>query len=172
MKRKSWMILGVSLALVACLTLFYLFSQSSPEKLTKEEAISLLQKMTLSFEKKKVDGILNQISPDSQSRLAKLSPDQIRAMLLNYFRNSERLHADTNSLIYTVGLDENQLQFDLVVHNDSGDSRNEDYAGHITLRLKRMEVPRLFGLFHAYEWRVIGAETTGPDPSVFGDYSQ
>ena len=172
MKRKSWIALGVSLVLAICLGALYLLSQSAPEKLTQEQAVAILSKMQVSFEKKSVSGVVDHVTTDPHARLANLTPDQVHLMLANYFRNSERLHTEATHQTYSEGPDENLLQFDLSVRNDSSDSKKEDYQGRITLHFRRVETPRLLGLMHANEWRITGVDTTGPDPSTFGMYEQ
>ncbi len=169
MKQKSWAILGICALLCAGLGALYLLTQNSPKTFTQQDAIAFVQKMQTSFHKKNSGEILAKLSPDSEPRLAKLSPDQIHTLLLSYFRNSDKLNAEIDNYGFAEGQDENTLQFDLKVHNDSSDSQKTDYEGRITLHFKYMDSPRLFGLLHASEWRISAIETTGPDISTFGD---
>ena len=129
----------------------------------------MTQKMEAAFRRKDANAILAFISPASGTRVANLSHDQLRLLLVRYFRNSDHLSANLNNYAFASGDADATLQFDLIVHNDGSDSRNQDYTGHITLHFKRVENPHLLGLYQTKEWRIAAAESTGFDISTFGD---
>ena len=169
MKKTSWAILAVCALLCSGLGALYLLTQNAPKTFTQQDALAIVRNLQIAFQNKKSGEILAKLSPDSEAKLAKLTPDQIHAMLLSYFRNSDKLDAEIGNYAYAEGQDENTLLFDLKLHNDSSDSQKTDYEGRLTLHFKYMDTPRLFGLLHASEWRISSIETTGPDISAFGD---
>jgi hypothetical protein len=169
MQRRSWVVLGVCILIAGILTAAYIASQHGPERLTQQDAIGIVQGMESAFEHKNPTGVLAYISPSPDTRISSISTDQLHLLLGRYFRYSDRLSAETKNYLFTGGDGDAVLQFDLVVHNDGADSRKEDYSGRITLHLRRVEIPHLLGLYQTREWRITGAETTGPDLSTFGD---
>ena len=169
MKRSSWIVLIICAVLAICLLLLFFSSQGAPEQLTQEEALRITQKMQTAFEHKNVNGIMEYIAPQNGAKIANISQDKLRFMLARYFRSSDRLSAELKNYAFAAGNGEASLQFDLVIHNDGSDSRKEDYAGHITLHLRRVDSPHLMGLYQTKEWRITSAETTGPELSTLGD---
>jgi hypothetical protein len=169
MKRSSWIILAICLFIALGLGATYLLTRGGSDQLTQEAAIDMTRRMERAFEEKNADGIVKYISTSPDTRISNLSHDQIRLLLVRYFRNSDRLSADLTNYTFAGGDTDATLQFDLVVHNNGIDSRKEDYSGHITLHLRRIEVSHLLGLYQTKEWRIASAETTGPDLSSFGD---
>ena len=169
MKRRSWIILAVCVLLGVGLVAAFLLSQNGPGRLSQQGAVEITQQMESAFQHKNANGILAHISPASDTRIASINQDQLRLLLVRYFRSSDRLSAEMKNYVFAGGDADATLQFDLAVHNDGPDSRKEDYAGHITLHLRRVEVPHLLGLYQTKEWRVTAAETTGPELSAFGD---
>jgi hypothetical protein len=169
MQKRSWIILCVCLFIAAALGIFYLETRGGSGPLTQEQAIEITQNMERAFRAKNANGILAYMAPSSETRIAGVSQDQLRLLLVRYFRNSNRVSADLNNYAFSGGDTDATLQFDLTVHNDGTDSRSDDYKGHITVHLRRVEVPRLLGLYQAKEWRITGAESTGADLGGFGD---
>jgi hypothetical protein len=169
MKRRSWAILVICILLAGGLVIAFLMSQGSTERFGEKEAIGMTQKMEQALRNKNVNAILGFFSPTPETRISGINPDQLRYLLVRYFRNSDRLSADMTNYAFTGSDTEATLQFDLVVHNDGSDSRKEDHSGHVTLHLRRVEVPQLMGLYQTKEWRIVGAETTGADLSTFGE---
>ena len=169
MKRSSWIVLIVSAVLALGLLMLFLASQGSPEQITQEEAIQMTRKMQTAFEHKNVNGIMDYIAPQNGGKIANISQDKLRFMLVRYFRSSDKLSSDLKNYAFAGANGEASLQFDLVMHNDSADSRKEDFAGHITLHLRRVDSPHLLGLYQTKEWRITSAESTGPELSTFGD---
>lgn len=170
MHKSSWVALGLCAVLIVCLGGAYLISRGAPEALNQEQATQMLQQMQEAVAQKNVDGIMNAISPDADVHLATLRPDQLRLMLAKAFRESGKLHADCTNIAFQGGTGDATLEFDLSVKQEAPNMVAEDYAGHITLRLRRVDVPHLLGLYHTKEWRIVGADSTGKDPSTFGDY--
>ena len=169
MKRSSWIVLIVSGIMALGLLMLFFLSQGAPEQLTQEDAIQITRKMQTAFEHKNVNGIMDYIAPQNGGRIANISVDKLRFMLVRYFRSSDKLSADLKNYAFAGTNGEASLQFDLIMHNDGPDSRKEDYAGHITLHLRRVDSPHLLGLYQTKEWRITSAETTGPELSTFGD---
>jgi hypothetical protein len=148
---------------------FYLVTKGGPGPITQEEAIEMTQKMEQAFRAKNANGILAYINPAPETRIANINQDQLRVLLVRYFRNSDHVSAELKNYAFTGADTEATLQFDLTVHNDGSDSRKEDYSGHITLHLRKVDIPQFFGLYQAKEWRITGAESTGADLAGFGD---
>jgi len=169
MKRRSWVILTVCVLCAVGLFTAYLLTRTGSEQLTEQDAIEMTRKMETAFRHKNANEILAYISPAPGTRIAGINQDQLRLLLVRYFRNSDQLHADMTNYVFTSGDAESTLAFDLVVHNDGADSRKEDYPGHITLHLHRVDVSHLLGLYQTKEWRITSAETTGPDLTIFGE---
>ncbi len=169
MRKSSWIVLSVCIFLCACLAVGYFLARPSPTTLTQEQAVRLLTRLQQDVAKKNVNDILSTIAP-GVDKVANVPPDQLRAMLIQAFRNSGPLRAEVSNIVFQGGTDEVTLDFDLVVKQESANMLAEDYTGHITLHLRRVEVPELLGLLKTSEWRIVRAETTGKDLATFGDY--
>lgn len=169
MKRTSWIALGLCLIIAAGLGYAFLLSQSGSEHLTEHEAIDMTQKMEHAFSAKNANGVLAYVGPASDTRIMNITPDQLHLLLVRYFRSADRLSADLTNYAFAGGDTDATLQFDIAVHNDGMDSRKTDYSGHITLHLRRVQVPHLMNLYQTKEWRIVGADSTGPDLTTFGD---
>jgi hypothetical protein len=170
MKRSSWIVLGVCVVLVIGLVAGYFLSQGGTTTLTQEDAIKMVEKMEEGLRHKNVNAIMGYIAPEAGTRIANVNQDQLRGMLAHYFRNSDSLRADLKNYTFIDSTQEPTLQFDLTVYNNGSDSEKIDYQGHITLHLKRTDVSHLLGLYQTKEWRIVGAETSGPNLDIFGDY--
>lgn len=170
MKKSSWIVLGLCLLLVIGLVSAYFLTQNSPATLNQAQAMQMIEKMQDALHHKNVNGIMDYISPNSDTRISNLNQEQLRRMLIHYMRSSDTLSAEVQNPTFTGGDSEAELQFDLTVFNNGQDSRKEDYKGHVILHLKRVEVSRLLGLYQTKEWRIVGAESTGPSLENFGDY--
>lgn len=169
MKRSSWIALAICMLAAIALAILFVTSNRSPERLSQGDAVAIVEKMQEQFAAKNATGILAYLSPASDTRIAGVSPDQLRALLVRYFHNSNRLSAKTSNYAFTGGDTDATLVFDLVVNNEAPDSRAEDYTGKITLHLRRVDVPQMFGIVQSKEWRIVGAETTGQELSTFGE---
>ena len=169
MQRRSWIILAVCMLLAGSLFAAFLLTQGGPGPLTEQQAIDVTRKMALAFQNKNAGGVLAYISPAPDTRIANLNHDQMYALLVRCFHNTDRVSADMTNYVFTGDDPDAALQFDLVVHNDATDSRSQEYSGHITVHFRRTEVPQLLGLYRTKEWRIVGLDTTGPDPSTFGE---
>jgi hypothetical protein len=170
MKRSSWIILSVCIVLAASLVTLYRLSQMGAGPLTEAQAHAMVQKMQDAVAKKNVNTIMSYMTPDSDTKIVNLRQDQLRVLLARAFHNVQDMRADVSDFAYEGGTtDDATAQFNLALVNDEAGLHSEVYRGQITLHLHRMEVPHLFGLYSAHEWRIIGAETTGVDPSTFGD---
>ncbi len=170
MQRKSWFLLAFCAVLAAFLGMSYLLSQPSPQTLTQQDAMQMLKKMQDAVAQKNVNAIMATIAPQPDTRIAHLNQDQLRLLLARAFHNTGTLRANYQNVTFTGGTNDATLEFDLTVSQEAPGLSSEDYKGHITLRLKRIDVPRFWGLFQAKEWRIVGADSSGPDPMNFGDY--
>lgn len=170
MQRRSWILLGICVALLASLGFAYVVSQSPPPELNQASAEKMLTVMNDAVRRKDVGAIMNYVTSDSESRIAGLKPDQLRLMLARAFRSTGSLEPQTTNVTFQNAGDTATLEFDLNVKSKESDMLSTPYSGHITLKLKRVDATRLLGLVHAQEWRVVGAEHTGRDLTSFGDY--
>jgi len=169
MRKSSWVAIAVCVVLAAFLAFAYLWTPSSPETLTQQDGNQIVDKLKDAVAHKNADEIMAFVSPDPDTKIAGLNQDQLRLMLMRAFHNSGTLKADVSNVALVSVRNEATLAFDVVVKDSTPDMLAGDYTGRITLHLRRMEIPHLMGLLHAKEWRIVGAETTGPDPSAFGD---
>lgn len=169
MQRRSWIILAVCVLLALGIVAAFLLSQGGAHQLTQDEAIDITRKMEHAFRNKNTTGVLAYIAPAPETRIANLTHDQLQLLLSRYFRNADRLSADMRNYQFAGGDTEATLQFDLAVNNDGADNRKIDYSAHITVHLRRVEIPHLLGLYQTKEWRIVGLDSTGPDLTSFGD---
>ena len=171
MKRSSWIILSLCIVLAGSLVAIYRLSQTGTGPLTEAQARQMVQTMQNAVAKKNVGTIMGYITTENDAKIVNLKQDQLRLLLARAFRNAQEMHADVNHFTFEGGTkDDATAQFDLALTHDEPGLHADVYSGQITLHLHRMEVPHLFGLYSAHEWRIIGAETTGVDPSIFGEY--
>ncbi len=110
------------------------------------------------------------VDQSSDVRVSRMNYDQLRLMLSRAFSNSDQLEADYSNLTLRDNGDEAIAEFDLKVLHHMAGANGDDYNGHIVLHLKRVEVGHMMGLYHSREWRVIRADTNGPDLNNYGDY--
>jgi hypothetical protein len=169
MRKSSWVVIAVCVVLAAFLAFAYLWTPSSPETLTQPDGEQIVHKLQDAVAHKQVEEIMDYISPDPDTKIAGLNQDQLRLMLQRAFHNSGNLQANVSHIALDSVRNEATLAFDVNVKDSTPDMLAGDYAGRITLHLRRIEIPHLMGLLHAKEWKIAGAETTGPDPSTFGD---
>lgn len=170
MQKRSWIVLGICIVLSMSLGFAYVLTRPEPETLTAEQANQILQGMQEAVVRKSVNGVMAYITPDSDAKIANLKTGQLRLLFAEAFRNSGQLRAECKNIAFKPSAPDTNLEFDLVIKQETANMQSEDYSGHITLHMRRVDVPRLFGLFHAKEWRIVGAETTGKDPSTFGNF--
>jgi len=170
MQKRSWILLGVCGLILFVLGIAYLNSQNASETLTQEQATHMLDTMKSAVEHKSVSTLMGFIAPSSDTRIANLNPDQLRGLLARAFHQAGPFQANfSNETFQSNGADAT-LDFDLAVTQKLDGGVGNDYRGHITLHYQRVAVPHLFGLFHSKEWRIVRAESSGPDPTSFGDY--
>lgn len=170
MQKKSWIILAFCVALAGSLVAAYFVSQSVPEPLTEQQVTHKLDEMADAVARKDSNRILKYISPESDEKYAGLNLEQLRLMLARAFHSSSgNWKARYTHLVFQPGDDDAKADFDLDVAEEGANWSAGDYHGHITLYLRRVKVPRLFGLIQSKEWRIVKADSTGPDLSNFGE---
>jgi hypothetical protein len=170
MRKSSWIVLGICAALILCLGFAYLVTRSTtPELLTREKATAMIGQMQEAVKHKNINAIMSYVCPDPDTKVAGLDQDHIRKMLVGAFHVMKDPVADVTNLTFTGGNEEAQVAFDLAVRNDAPGQTSTDYNGHVALDLKRVDVTRVFGLFHTKEWRIVNGSQTGPDLTAWGD---
>jgi hypothetical protein len=170
MKKSSWIVLGICVVLMFCLGFAYFVSRiGASEPLTQQKAQAMIGQMQEAVKHKNVNDIMSYVSPDPDTKVAGLDQDHIRRLLQSAFHMMKEPRADVNNLIFAGGADDAQVSFDLTVHNDGPDQQGVDYKGHVTLELKRVDVPHLLGLFHTKEWRIVNGSQNGPDVTTWGE---
>ena len=171
MKRSSWVILSLCIVLAGSLVTLYRLSQMGGGPLNEKQARSMVQIMQDAVAKKNVNTIMGYITTDNDAKIVNLRQDQLRLLLARTFRNAQDIHADVTHFTFQGGTaDDATVQFDLALNHDEPGLQSVVYSGQITLHLHRKEVSHLMGLYSTPEWRIVGAETTGVDPSTFGDF--
>ncbi|MCS6777250.1 MAG: hypothetical protein RMJ43_10635 [Chloroherpetonaceae bacterium] len=170
MQRRSWVLLGICMMLLLGLGAGYYLSTMAPPEFTDAEARQVLESMREAVRRKSVGQLMDYIAPDPEVRIAGLRPDQLRVMLARAFRGTGRLEPLTRNVRFQREGEMAVLEFDLEVQSRDVDMLSTPYSGHVTLRWKRVEVPRLLGLYRALEWRIVAAEHTGRDFNSFGEY--
>jgi hypothetical protein len=155
--------------LIGFLALGYFETRSEPETFSVPQAARMLDTMRAAMHDKNVDGIMRYIDERSDTRLAGITPGQLRALLANFFRQAGEIDANYSNLQVTSGTDDTFIDFDVTIKNGLSTTDATDYTGHVTLHARRVQVPRLFGMFHAMEWRIVQGTTTGPQLDGFGD---
>ena len=170
MKRSSWIVLSLCIVLAGSLVTLYRLSQRGAGPLTEPQAREMVQNMQNAVAHKNVNTIMSYITTENDARFVNLKNDQLRLLLARTFRNAQDIHAEVTHFAYEGGTaNEATAQFDLALNHNEPGLQSTVYSGQITLHLRRMEIPHLFGLYSAHEWRIVGADTTGVDPSTFGD---
>ena len=170
MQKSSWLALGALILLSAFLGFGYIATRPAPEVITKEQATEMMNRLQKAADNKRSDAILAALAPLPEGKYADLNTEQLRWLLNRAFRGSERIKTDISNVSFDGGNQAATLAFDLVVNNGIGDMTSENYRGRITLFLRRVEVPRFGGVLKSFEWRIVKAETTGPNLTSFGDY--
>jgi hypothetical protein len=169
MRKSSWIVLALCGVLVLCLGFAYMVSRQTPQPLTKETTEAMVQQMQEAVKHKNINTIMSFVSPDPDTKVAGLDQDHIRRMLASAFHMMQEPRADVNNLNFIGGTDEATVDFDLSVHNDGPGQQVTDYKGHVTLQIRRVDVPHLMGLYHTREWRIVDGSQTGPDLTTWGD---
>jgi len=171
MKRSSWIILSICIVLAGSLVTLYRLSQMGAGNLTETQARAMVQTMQDAVTHKNVNTIMSYMTTDSDAKIVNQRQDQLRMLLARAFRNAQEMRADVTDFAFEGGTkDDATAQFNLVLKHVEAGLTSDAYSGQITLHLHRQEVPHLLGLYSTHEWRITGAETTGPDPNSFGDY--
>ena len=169
MRKSSWVALGVCAALLFALGFAYLLSRGSDEGLTREQATQIVHNMQEAVARKDVGAIMTYIDPNPETKVANLNQDQLRFLIARAFHAMTNPRADVNNLAFTSQGGDAAVDFDLEIKQTAADFNAFDYKGHITLHLKRVDVPHLLGLYQTKEWRVVSGSTTDPQPSEMGD---
>jgi hypothetical protein len=169
-KRSSWIILAISALLLGLLAFLYVQSQQKPPDMTQSRIESMLDKMKDAVAHKNIRALMSFVDQSSETRISKLNVDQLRLTLSRAFNNSDQLEALYTGLALHNNGDESTAEFDLKVVHHLSAATADDYDGHIVLYLKRLEVPHLLGLYHSREWKIVRADTNGPDLTNYGDY--
>ena len=165
MRKSSWIVLGIGMLLGIGLGFAYLLSHTGPENLTEADAVKMINRMQEAATHKDVGTIMSYISSTSDTKITNLNTDQLRLMLAHALRSANHVRPDVSHIAFHGGLGEASVDFDLIVFNEDKNMSSKDYEGHITLNLRRIDVPHLLGLYQTKEWRVVGGSTTGPDPA-------
>lgn len=169
MQKSSSIVLAVCAALALCLGIGYLITSGSPPKITQEQAVTMLNEMNKAVEHKDVGALMSHISTAPEHKIAGMRGDQLRLMIARGMRGSGKLTSQTSNVQFKPLTDEATLDFDLLVTSKESDAVSELYKGHVTLGLKRVDVPLMLGLFQGKEWLIVSAEHTGRDLNSFGE---
>ena len=171
MKRSSWIILSLCVVLAGSLVFLYRLSQTSNGPLTEAQAREMVQRMQNAVANKNVNTIMGYITTDKDAKIVNLKQDQLRLLLARTFHSAQEMRADVTNFGFQGGTaNDATVQFDLALNHEEPGLSSVVYTGRITLQLHRTDVPHSFGLYSTHEWRIVGAETSGPDPGTFGEY--
>ena len=170
MRKSSWVVLAVCAALSFVLGFAYLLSRASDDTLTQAQANQLVGRMQEAVAHKDVNAIMGAIDPDPATKVAGVNQDQLRFMLARALRAMDHPRAEINNMALAGGTKgDATIDFDLAVKTAGPDYMSTPYQGHITLHLKRVDVPHLLGVYHTNEWRIVSGSTTGPQPTEMGE---
>ena len=167
MQKSSWTMLGVAAALMAFLLFAYITSHNEPPPLTAAQANAMLKTMQDAAERKDVNTIMGYVAPDAETRIADLSPNQLRTFLSRAFYGAGSVKTNTSNITFAGGKDEAVLGFDMRVGNNVQDMSSDDWHGHVMLHLRPVAIPKFLGLYHAKEWRITSGTTNGTSPASF-----
>lgn len=170
MRKSSQIILAVCLVLLFALGFAYVTSRASDASLTREQANQIVHQLQEAVAHKNVNTVMSYIDPSPETKVANITQDQLRILLARAFRTMNNPHADIDNIAFAGGeTGDATIDFDLNVKQTGADYNAFDYKGHISLHLKRVDVPHLLGLYQTKEWRIVGGSTTGPQPGNMGD---
>ncbi len=169
MRKSSWVILGICFVMLFGLGFAYIASQQSPQTLTREDGEKIIKTMQEAVAHKNTGKIMDYVDIAPGTKVGGINADQLRVMIARALHQMEQPRADTTNFAFSGGTGEAKIEFDLTVHSDGPDKDSVPYTGHITLNLKRVEVPHLLGLYQTKEWRIVGGDP-GRDLSTLGDW--
>ncbi|CEK13973.1 hypothetical protein [Chthonomonas calidirosea] len=169
MQRSSWIALGLSVLLIAILTVSYFVSQARPKPFDATQAQQILHDLQVAVRQKDVEGIMQYVAPNARL-IGDMDTQKARLLLARAFRTMQNPEPSVSDVQFHADADEPSVSFDLNLRDQGPDYTSDEYEGRITLYFRQVTITHLFGLYHTVEWRIVHAETTGPNPDNFGDF--
>lgn len=158
--------MGVVAALSAFLLFGYIASHNAPGPMTETQANGMLDTLKEAVAHKNANAILALVSPDPETRIKDMSPDKLRTLLFQAFRNADNLDAQTANVKFQGGEESASLEYDLTIHHTMQSAVSE-YKYHIMMQMRPIDASHFLGLYHTKEWRITGAQADGPDLGGF-----
>ncbi len=157
MKRSSLIALIVAGILLVYLgTIFFSVQNASKPDLTQQDSIELLNRLAKAFDASSAEGVISFAAPDA--KVAGRELDDIRQLLRRAFTAMKEPHVQFSDVNYekrdptTVFL---RFSTKVVDKSPNGYGGGGDlYTGRMGFTVKRISVPKLGGLMHAYEWKI------------------
>jgi hypothetical protein len=157
MKRSSLITLIVcGILLVYLGTVFFSVQSQSRPDFTQQDAVAFLDRLAKAFDAGSTEGVLSFAAPDA--KVAGRDLDDIRQLLHRAFYNIKDPHVQFSNLNFDKR-DETTayLRFDaqVVDKGQSGGTGDSSlYTARMGFTVKRILMPKLGGILHAYEWKV------------------
>jgi hypothetical protein len=157
MKRSSLVALIVcGILLVYLGTVYFSVQSQSRPNFTQQDAVAFLDRLARAFDASSTEGVLAFAAPDA--KVAGRDLDNIRQLLHQAFAAMKQPHVQFSNLSFDKR-DETTayLRFDAsVVDNGPGGyaSGSNLYSARMGFTVRRILMPKLWGLMHVYEWKV------------------
>lgn len=157
MKRSSLVALIVcGILLVYLGTVYFSVQSQSKPNFTQQDAVAFLNRLAQAFDSSSTEGVLSFAAPDA--KVAGRDLDDIRQLLHRGFAAMKEPHVQFANLSFEKR-DETTayLRFDaqVVDKGPGGYAGGENiYSQRMGFTVRRILMPKLWGLMHVYEWRV------------------
>lgn len=150
MRRSSWVVVGVIVALVAALA--YARMAGRPELSDEEQIQALLTKGRLAIERKNLKDALSCISP-SYSDSAGMKYDALRLQAASAFQERGQYEALLENTALDVKDRRAHVEVDVTLTLVSGGQRNRLYSGRMGLSLEK-EASKRWLVIPVQTWKV------------------
>ncbi|MDE2125078.1 MAG: hypothetical protein KGJ62_00630 [Armatimonadetes bacterium] len=170
MRRNSWLLLAAAGVISVILGVGYSIAGAGSGGTPQQQVSALLSRLKTAAEHKDTGGVMNAFATQSNMRVTSMNRDQFERLVDRGMNDAGTLQIEMNHISIVPSGPEMIAEFDLGINESRKEYQAQDYTGHIVLRLRRVSVATWFGLVRVRRWRIVSADTTGPDPANFGDY--
>ena len=170
MRRNSWLLLAAAGVISVLLGVGYSIASAGAGGTPQQQVAALLNHLRTSADHKNADGVMEAFASQSNMRVSSMNYQQFERLVDRGLNDAGTLQVVMNNLSIVPSGQEMIAEFDLVINESRQQYQAQDYQGHVVLRLQRVPVSSWFGLVRTRQWRIVSADTTGPDPANFGGY--